>query len=129
MDIAANAKAEQEDQYISEDDEDFNPTNVEAQDDEVSESSEDEAAPDASSKRRKATKKRKQTQANIDEELDSGDEATIRELKKRKRRKGKDDQEDQDSGGEGGLVKTRAQRKAEYATKSTRCERRPWLSE
>lgn len=113
MDIAANTKAEQEDQYISEEDEDFNPTTVEAQDDEVSESSEDEAAPDASSKSRKATKKRKQTQANLDVELDSGDEATIRELKKRKRRKGKDDQEDQDSGGEGGLVKTRAQRKAE----------------
>ena len=45
------------------------------------------------------------------EELDSGDEATIRELKNKKGRK---KQEDADSGGEGGLIKTRAQRAAEY---------------
>lgn len=120
MDTAANVIPEQEDQYNSEADEDFDPTNVEAQDDELSESSEDEAVAGAQSKPPKAARKRKQAQAHIDEELDSGDEATIRELKKRKRRKGQDDQGDQDSGGEGGLVKTRAQRKAEYDTSWTK---------
>lgn len=106
---------EEEEQYDSEEDEDFSPTAVEAQDDDVSASSgDDEAMSGAQSKIRKGTKRRKQGQVDLSEDLDSGDEATIRELKTKKKQK---TQKDEDSGGEGGLIKTRAQRKAEYVTR------------
>ncbi|KAI5274547.1 BCNT-domain-containing protein [Aureobasidium subglaciale] len=95
---------DQDEEYKSSEDEDFNPEAVDAPQDEDLSSSEDEA-PQA----KKAPKKRKKAQANA-EELDSGDEATITELRQSKKRKADDDE---DSGGEGGLIKTRAQRKLE----------------
>jgi hypothetical protein len=104
----------QEEDYNSNDDEDFNPEAAPAADDEVSASSdsddENDNAPAA--KKTKAKTAKRKAPDTIDEELDSGDEATIRE-RKRKRRKGKDAEED--SGGEGGLIKTRAQRLVEKA--------------
>ncbi|CAD0106371.1 unnamed protein product [Aureobasidium uvarum] len=95
---------DQDDEYKSSEDEDFNPDEVEAAQDEDLSSDEDEAP-----QPKKASKKRKKAQTDADE-LDSGDEATITELRKAKKPKGDDDE---DSGGEGGLIKTRAQRRAE----------------
>ena len=104
----------QDEDYNSNEDEDFNPENAPAADDEVSASSdsedEDDNAPAA--KKPKAKTSKRKAPDTIDEELDSGDEATIKE-RKRKRRKGKNTEED--SGGEGGLIKTRAQRLVEKA--------------
>ncbi|THZ75520.1 BCNT-domain-containing protein [Aureobasidium pullulans] len=97
-----------EEEYKSSEDEDFNPDGLEAAQDEDLSSSEDEEA--LQPKTKKAPKKRKKAQVDAEEELDSGDEATITELRKSKKRKTDDDE---DSGGEGGLIKTRAQRKAE----------------
>jgi hypothetical protein len=99
--------------YHESSDEDFNPTAAPA--DDSASSSEDE---DAATKPAKAKGKRK---APADEELDSGDEVTIEQVRKRKAKKRKgqkvDDDElvlSDDEGGEGGLVKTRAQRRVEY---------------
>lgn len=102
-----------EEDYKSDEDEDFNPDAAPADGDEVSSSSEDEA--EDSSKR---TKKRKEVAEDLDFN-NSGDEATISKSKrKKKRRKGIDaDQEDEGSGGEGGLIKTRAQRAVEVKEK------------
>ncbi|KZF24040.1 BCNT-domain-containing protein [Xylona heveae TC161] len=115
-----------EEEYISSEDEDYNPeaVNGEADGGEESESSsEDEQAPGAG-KKPSRPKKRKSGPTENDEqaeELDSGDEATIRKgAKRRKQRKagGKDqDDEEDDEGGEGGLIKTRAQRAAEKQEK------------
>jgi len=104
----------QDDDYNSNDDEDFNPEAAPAADDDVSASSDsDEENDDApAAKKTKAKSVKRKAPDTIDEELDSGDEATIKE-RKRKRRKGKDAEED--SGGEGGLIKTRAQRLVEKA--------------
>ncbi|KAH0368641.1 BCNT-domain-containing protein, partial [Aureobasidium melanogenum] len=96
--------ADQDDEYKSSEDEDFNPDEVEAQQDEDLSSDEDDAT-----QPKKTIKKRKKAQQDA-EELDSGDEATITELKKAKKSKTEDDE---DSAGEGGLIKTRAQRRAE----------------
>ena len=96
---------DQDDEYKSSEDEDFNPDAVEAPPDDDLSSDEDEAP-----QPKKVSKKRKKAQTDA-EELDSGDEATITELRKAKKSKAVDDE---DSGGEGGLIKTRAQRRAEY---------------
>ncbi|KAH0293569.1 BCNT-domain-containing protein, partial [Aureobasidium sp. EXF-3399] len=96
---------DQDEEYKSSEDEDFNPDAVDAPPDEDLSSDEDEAP-----QPKKVSTKRKKTQADA-EELDSGDEATITELRKAKKSKADDDE---DSGGEGGLIKTRAQRRAEY---------------
>lgn len=102
--------------YDSAEDEDFS---LDAAPDESDLSSEDEAEP--AKKKRKTDKK-----AEIPEdELDSGDEATIRKAKERKakKRKGKkakgkaaeDDEDidldDEEDGGTGGFVRTRAMKK------------------
>jgi hypothetical protein len=117
-------------------DEDFNP---EANDATVASSSSDSdseteaaAAPKAKStpSKQKNSRKRKHVDFKADEaiELDSGDEATIRERQKKrkkaasakkkgKKRKAGDDDDiilsEDDEGGEGGLIKTRAQRRTE----------------
>lgn len=96
---------DQDDEYKSSEDEDFNPDAVEAPADEDLSSDDDEAP-----QPKKASRKRKKAQPDA-QELDSGDEATITELRKAKKSKADDDE---DSGGEGGLIKTRAQRRAEY---------------
>lgn len=108
-----------DDKYHESSDEDFNP---EAAPPEPVSSSEEED--DAVAKPTPRTGKRK---APADEELDSGDEVTIQAARKKrskkKRKGGKDDNNElilsDDDGGEGGLIKTRAQRKGEEK------ERRP----
>jgi predicted small lipoprotein YifL len=107
---------DQDEEYKSSEDEDFNPDTVEAPPDEDLSSDEDDAP-----QQKKVSKKRKKAQTDA-QELDSGDEATIIELRKAKKSKVDDDE---DSGGEGGLIKTRAQRRAEYvktvATLQSQC--------
>lgn len=107
--------------YDESNDEDFNPDSLPP--DEASSSSEDE---DATTKPAQRKRKRK---APSDEELDSGDEVTIKAAKKRKAKKlkkgGREDADAEDlifsddEGGDGGLIKTRAQRRVEKK------ERRP----
>lgn len=113
----------QDEEYDSNEDEDFNPEAAPAADEDVSASSDsdeegDNSAPAAKKKSKPNSAKRK-VPDTIDEELDSGDEATIKE-RKRKRRKGKAVGAEEDSGGEGGLVKTRAQRLVEKAERKER---------
>jgi hypothetical protein len=103
--------------YHESSDEDFNPTNVPA-DESASSSSEDDAP--AKPVKGKAKRKRK---ASVDEGLDSGDEVTIEAVRNRKAKRQKGEQSDDDDlllsddeGGEGGLIKTRAQRRVEYVS-------------
>jgi glucan-binding YG repeat protein len=107
-----------EEAYNSSEDGDFNPDAAEAEappDEDVSSSEDDDTTPQP---KRAPPKKRKKPQTNV-QELDSGDEATITELKRSKKLKTHGEQnEEQDSGGEGGLIKTRAQRRAEYVLAS-----------
>ena len=67
----------------------------------------------AERKRPKSTKRKSEV---LQQELDSGDEATIKERKKKKRRKDADDEGEDggESAGEGGFIRTRAQRQAQY---------------
>lgn len=122
----ANQDVEKNDSdYDSNDDEDFQDLpNDDADLSSSSGSSEDEHEDPAAPKARKfkpkaqaATSRKRKAPPPTEEDLDSGDEATIRESKRlRKKRKGGDDVAaagDEDSGGEGGLIKTRAQRRAE----------------
>jgi hypothetical protein len=102
--------------YHESSDEDFNP--IAAPVDESASSSDEEAE----AKPVKAKAKRK---APGDDALDSGDEVTIDAIRKRraKKRKGQHDDDDlilsADEGGEGGLIKTRAQRRVEYVFASS----------
>ncbi|KAJ4360159.1 swr complex subunit [Didymosphaeria variabile] len=98
--------------YHESSDEDFNPAVVAA--DDPSSSSAEEEAPT------KPAKGRAKRKAAADGQLDSGDEVTIETARKRKAKKRKrantDDEDDlllSDDGGDGGLVKTRAQRRVE----------------
>ena len=108
--------------YHESSDEDFNPTAAPADESSASSDEDNATGPVVRKGKRKAPPA---------QEFDSGDEATIEAAKKRrtKRRKGdnveEDEREDDDlpwsdhEGGEGGLVKTRAQRRVEQK------ERRP----
>ncbi|PNS15192.1 hypothetical protein CAC42_8193 [Sphaceloma murrayae] len=98
---------EQESAYIESEDEDFNPEATHADEDLSASSSSEEEEEPAQPK----TKRGRKRKAEAHDDLDSGDEATIKELKRKKRKAA--NQDDGDSGGEGGLVKTRAQRRAE----------------
>ncbi|MCJ1285850.1 hypothetical protein MMC26_005192 [Xylographa opegraphella] len=104
--------AEDEEAYVSSEDEDFDPSAVHA-DENVSSSSEDEAAdiptfPKPDYKRPTKHKRRKKGEEAEDLGFEnSGDEATIKKGSKRKR---KGELGDDDSGGEGGFVKTRSMR-------------------
>lgn len=103
-----------DEKYHESSDEDFNP---EAAPPEEASSSEDEDHVTIEPTQRKGKRK-----APADEDLDSGDEVTIQAArKKRAKKKGKKSGNDDgdeliisdDEGGEGGLVKTRAQRRIE----------------
>ena len=127
---------EEDSHYDENADEDFTPDTAGA-DEDASSSSEDEAATTTVSAKQAATKKKATKKRKSDaiseglEDLDSGDEATIRERQrgKKKRRKGAvatataaaaAAEQDDDSGGEGGLIKTRAQRLAEKVERKQR---------
>ncbi|KAK8233789.1 bucentaur or craniofacial development-domain-containing protein [Phyllosticta capitalensis] len=109
--------------YNSASDDEFNPDTVVAEEDSSSSSSDDESNNRASN--RKTTKNKRKRDTPDDEALDSGDEVTINKARKKRRGGRKDGSDDEDvllsdaEGGEGGLVKTRAQRRTEQK------ERRP----
>lgn len=103
--------------YHESSDDDFNPDEAPADDVASSEDEEDAAAPTARKGKRKAP---------VDEELDSGDEVTIKAARKKSKKSNKGGEDgdadvllSDDEGGEGGLIKTRAQRAVEKK------ERRP----
>jgi len=108
--------SEEENNYHESSDEDFNPATLAA---EASSSSEDDDRAEPSGLDTAPRKRKRKVLSPI--ELDSGDERTIEAAKKRKARKkdGGDDGDtgllfSDDEGGEGGLIKTRAQRRVEY---------------
>jgi len=116
VEYADYIEGETEEKYNESDDDDFNPEDAPA---EEASSSSDEDATTAVPEPRKGKRK-----APADEELDSGDEVTIKAARKRKSKKQKKGKKDDDddvilSDGEGGLIKTRAQRREE------KVERRP----
>lgn len=100
-------------------DEDFQPEPAAAidsdRDEDISSSASDAEPTDQAPSTKKRSTKRKPTAQPTASELDSGDEATIRErrVKRRKKTKGADQDDDNESGGEGGWIRTRAQRVAE----------------
>ena len=103
-----------EDDYVSSEDEDFDPTNGanEAKED-LSSESDDEAIASTIKACRVGSPKRGDNNGHV-EDLgfeNSGDEATIRKGRKRRRKHGEG--EEDESGGEGGFVKTRTMRAAE----------------
>ncbi|KAF1939917.1 BCNT-domain-containing protein [Clathrospora elynae] len=105
-----------DDRYHESSDEDFNPETAP-----VEEASSDE---DEDGVIEKPTHRKGKRKAPADEELDSGDEVTIQAARKKRAKKGTKDKGghvvvSDDEGGEGGLIKTRAQRRGE------RKERRP----
>ncbi|KAL5409999.1 hypothetical protein PMIN04_010803 [Paraphaeosphaeria minitans] len=108
---AVDDLSDAESTYHESSDDDFNPTAVPA--DDPSSSSDEDDAP------AKPTKGRAKRKALADEELDSGDEVTIEAARKRKAKKRKGAKADDaelllsDHGGDGGLIKTRAQRRVE----------------
>ncbi|MCJ1393640.1 hypothetical protein MMC18_006515 [Xylographa bjoerkii] len=103
---------EDEEAYVSSEDEDFDPSAVHG-DENVSSSSEDETADGPATIKSNGKQKTKHTRGRKGEEAEdlgfenSGDEATIKRGSKRKR---KGEPGDDDSGGEGGFVKTRSMR-------------------
>ena len=104
--------------YHESSDDDFDPVAAPA-DDSASSSEDEDAATKPTKAKGKGKRKRK---APADDALDSGDEVTIDQVRKHKakKRKGQKDDDDDDlilsddEGGEGGLIKTRAQRRVEY---------------
>lgn len=110
----------EDEDYNENEDDDFNSETAAANDDDLSSSSEDDTA--ALTAKPKKGNKRKQPEDQLDVDLDSGDEATIKE-RKRKKRKGKSTNappDEEDSGGEGGLIRTRRQRLAEKEERKVR---------
>ena len=103
-----------EEAYHSASDEDFNPDAPAADQDNTELSSEDEKHVPSQKGRRVESGEQIE---NADLE-NSGDEATIQKGRKKKRKLSRQSQgEDSEEGAEGGLVKTRAQRKAEVREK------------
>ncbi|KAL2259153.1 hypothetical protein VTK26DRAFT_7262 [Humicola hyalothermophila] len=101
-----------EDSYVSEEDADFAPDDVPADDSSVSDDEADDDDKISSGKRKRQEGDDSVEDAGFE---NSGDEAIIEKGKKRqKKAKRKDGAEaDEDDGGEGGLIKTRRMRQAE----------------
>ena len=99
----------EDDVYVSEEDEDFDP-NAAHEDENISGSSESEAGPNlqatSASKGRRRPREEKEGEAEDAGFENSGDEGIIKKGKKRKRKGSVKD----DSGGEGGFVQTRSMR-------------------
>lgn len=98
-----------EEQYASSEDSDFAPERAQEP---ASDQSDSEDHDEPNERKRNTNRTEVAEDAGYD---NSGDEAIIKKDAKRKRRaKDKGAAADEDEGGEGGLVKTRAQRAAEY---------------
>lgn len=106
---------EDEDTYVSSEDEDFDPTNGNADENVSASSEEDDNAEESGIKSAPKAKAKQQRKKKGEEAEDlgfenSGDEGIIKKGMKRKRKGSK---VDEDSGGEGGFVKTRSMRVVE----------------
>ncbi|KAK4574995.1 swr complex subunit [Recurvomyces mirabilis] len=104
-------------------DEDFSPEKAAAEAEEGSSSSDDDEKAVATVVERTVKRAKKRKVDDVDDGLDSGDEATIAERKRGKKRKKDAPQEqpqDDDSGGEGGFIRTRAQRVVEKQERKDR---------
>ena len=102
--------------YASSEDSDFAPDAVpaHASEEESSDSASEAEDPVPRKKTKPKSAKRKRGDGEEAEDAgfeNSGDEAIIERGLKKRKRKGKDDE---DEGGEGGLIKTRSMRAAEY---------------
>lgn len=111
----------QDEDYASEEDSDFAPDDAPAEGSSVSDNDDDDQA--EATENATQPKRKRPAVADGAEEAgfeNSGDEAIIEKGKKRqKKSKRKDVGADEDEGGEGGLVKTRRMRAAEYAVPSS----------
>jgi hypothetical protein len=105
----------EDEQYASSEDSDFAPDAAPAAaDSDMSDSEPDDAVAEADQSSKSAKAKDSKKTAGDEGYDNSGDEAIIKKgERKSQRRKGKDAM-DEDEGGEGGLIKTRRQRAAEY---------------
>ena len=112
-----NCDLQDQDEYDSGVDEDFNPESAEADQVEEGSSSSDEDSIRAKKPRKGRAKHNEGHEQDRGFE-NSGDEATIQIGRRRKKRKRGAEEEDDDEG-EGGLVKTRAQRLAEKGEKKS----------
>lgn len=111
----ADPEPEQDGGYNSASDEDFNPDEAPPNNEAAESSSE---ADTNQATRTKRTRNKNTTEADDIDFENSGDEATIRSGRRKKpRTASKHGGVESDDGGEGGLVKTRAQRKAEVKEK------------
>lgn len=110
-------KEASDEEYDENADEDFNPEKA-GEGDDLSSSSEDEGEQKSSRKTKATKRKSENVDLDVAGDLDSGDEATIKERKRKKRRKEAAD--DEDSGGEGGFIRTRAQRIVEKEERKNR---------
>jgi hypothetical protein len=104
--------------YLSEEDSDFAPDDAPAEESSVSDDDEPaDAESPAQGKRKRQGAEDGAEDAGFE---NSGDEAIIEKGKRRqKKAKRKDGEADEDEGGEGGLIKTRRMRAAEYAAQAS----------
>ena len=107
--MSAHSPHEEEDDYVSSEDDDFDPTAADQDGNVSSDSGDDDEQPlEAVKGRKPATKKAKPKKTEEAEDAgfeNSGDEGIIRKATKKRRKN-----PEEDSGGEGGFVKTRSMR-------------------
>lgn len=117
-DVDRKAEESGEEEYDENADEDFNPDQTKDDQDNSESSSEEDDEEAARTTKKKSYSNKRKTDAAPDVDLDSGDEATIRERKTKRRKKAAQDEED--SGGEGGFIRTRRQRAVEKEERRNR---------
>ncbi|KAK6841411.1 SWR1-complex protein 5 [Apiospora arundinis] len=109
-----------DEEYASEEDSDFSPDAIAAEEneaEEASESEDDNAQPAATAKRKRDAAEPDNDEGDYE---NSGDELIISKGKKRQRKhKAKDGTANDDEGGEGGLIKTRSMRATEKAERKS----------
>lgn len=124
--MPADRIVDEDEEYQSSQDSDFAPDDAP---DAASGSSDSEDEPDEAARKRRRPVNEAKTDGGDDYE-NSGDEAIIEKGRKRQKRARAKGEAVDDEGGEGGLIKTRRQRAAEYALSPQHCERlqRTWLT-
>jgi hypothetical protein len=122
LDLSEAEKEEEEENYHSASDEDFDPTTAPTYDDVHAISSSDDEG-EATAPKASSSSKRKHLAEQNRSDLDfsnSGDEGIIKKGRRRAKKCGGQAHDDEDEGGEGGLIKTRAQRKVECVSSLSR---------
>ncbi|KAM3422675.1 hypothetical protein BST61_g162 [Cercospora zeina] len=120
-DIDHRAEESGEEEYDENADADFNPDQAKNDHENSASSSSDDDEDTPRTKKPKPSTKKRKSDAAPDIDLDSGDEATIRERKAKRRRKvATAAQDEEDSGVEGGFIRTRRQRAVEKEERRNR---------